>query len=728
MAEPESGAAGARPRRSWTAAGCVRILLVVLAGLALMQPYLTRGIIGGGDAKWYAIAVGDFLEQVRSGIFPVWVGQSRYLFYGGVFPLRVAPYLEHFAALVDLMTGRSLPLFVVLNVALASSLVLGFLSCHFCLAKVIPGRPWMAAVLAFLYASCPGVLGLAYAQDLYMSFMTLPFLPFVFLGIVRSFERDDLASRLLMAGGLAGAWLAHPPIALACGMLAVLTQVARVWQKGVSGRSILLDVAAVATFLLLGGYTLVSAAAIRRGAGVADVRDFVSQVRGAFPDNWRPLPRMVPLDNLQMGYGLAALFFWLLAASLRRRSPLKFSLVLAGVLILVSIVPVPILNSLLWHLAPQAVLNVINVWPMQRLLVVLALCTVFGSALAVHDLDRLPGSRAALVWLLIIPAAAWSGYEASRLVMAADATAPSRADSAVMQRPENLPVTNMFIAISMKSSAPRYASAGVMDPEMENRFLDRETRELRSSNVDAVAPGFGPGPRAPGHDPVLGGLLTGAIDANPGILDLSPGLMLAPGKRYLLVLEFLDRSYSGTLQITGKEFFRQYTLPLSGEPRAFGSGPESSRVIPLWTSSQQPVEIRLRFVPTAGEPPLDYSPFARFELQGYTPEQLNVRLESLLPYRARVATRSAVFLETPRLAVESYEATVDGKKTPVQTSADGYVIVPVEAGIHEVTVRYAAPILVQIAYWMGMAAWLPYLAVVSSLLIRSGGPSSASAY
>src|SRR5665213_855907 len=167
MAEPAPGAVGARERRGRAAAGGARIILIVLAGLALMAPYLTRGIIGGGDAKWYAIAVGDFLEQVRSGVFPVWVGQSRYLYYGGVFPLRVAPYLEHFAALVDLLTGRSLPYFVVLNLTLASSLVLGFLACYLFLGRVIPGRPWMAAVLAFLYASCRGVVGLAYAQDLY---------------------------------------------------------------------------------------------------------------------------------------------------------------------------------------------------------------------------------------------------------------------------------------------------------------------------------------------------------------------------------------------------------------------------------------------------------------------------------------------------------------------------------------------------------------------------------
>lgn len=499
---PAEGAGKARPSG---AAGLLRLILVVGAGLALMGPYLSRGIVGGGDAKWYAIAVGDFLEQVRAGVFPVWVGQSRYLFYGGVFPLRVAPYLEHFAALVDLVTGRSLPYFVVLNLTLVASMVLGFLACDACLGRVIPGRPWMAAVLAFLYASCPGVVGLAYAQDLYMSFMTLPFLPFVFLGIVRSFERNDLVSRLLMAGGLAGAWLAHPPIALACGLAAAATQAARAWSLGYSRRSLLLDLAAAGSFLVLGGYTLVSAASLQRGAGVADVNDFVAQVRGAFPDNWKPLPRAVLLDDLQMGFALAALFVFAGAASLRRGGALAASLFLAGAVLLLAVVPVPFLNPLLWHLAPQAVLNVINVWPMQRLLVVLALCTVFCAGVIVRDLDRRRPARAGLLWILLVPAAAWSGYEASRLAAEARATSPTREESAVLQRPENLPVTNMFIAISMRAAAPRYASAGVMDPEMEGRLLDRGTREIRTSNVEAVAPGFGPGRGRPARAPPLPG-------------------------------------------------------------------------------------------------------------------------------------------------------------------------------------------------------------------------------
>jgi len=270
----------------------------------------------------------------------------------------------------------------------------------------------------------------------------------------------------------------------------------------------------------------------------------------------------------------------------------------------------------------------------------------------------------------------------------------------------------MFIAISMKSAAPRYASGGVMDPEMEGRFLDRATMELRGGNVAAVAPGFGPGPRQAGQQPTLAGLFTGVLDANPGILDLSPALNLAPGKHYLLAFGFMDRGYAGTLLIEGKDFFRQYSLPLSGEPRAFGTGPESSRVIPLWTSSGSPVDVRLRFIPTTGGSPMGYSPFARFELIEYSPDRLPIRLESLVPYRARVRSDSPVFLETPRLVVPSYEATVDGRKVPVKTSMDGYVAVPIDPGIHEVTVSYVAPFPVRMAYWSGLAGWLVFAVVL----------------
>jgi hypothetical protein len=683
----------------------LRALLLTGAGLALMESYLRHGIVGAEDARWYATAVGDFLEQVRAGVFPVWAGQSRFSFYGGIFPLRVAPLLQHAAGVVDLLTGRHLPVFEVLNLTLVAFLQGGLWSCYLCLSRVAPGRTWLCGLLALLYVSCPGVLGLAYAQDLYMSFATLPFLPVIFLGIVRSFAADDLRSRWLMAGGLAATFLAHPPIAMWCGLIAVATQVVRICRLGWSRRAAVLDGAAIAAVGVLGGYPVVSELALKRESAPADVNVLLSVVRQSFPGNWLPLPRAVLLEDLQLGYGLAGLLALGLALSLVRRSSVAILFTAAGALLLAAITPVPFVTALLWRAAPQVIINVGNVWPMQRLLVVLALCTVFGAAILIRETRRTLGIA---LWLAaLVGAVGWSGIQAFRLIAETDRHAPSMAESSLLERPENLPITNMYVWTgSMKAQAPRYASAGVMDPELENRLLNWRTHELLGNTTDGIAPGFGPGRSNRARAP-LSGVLTGVPDANPGILNLSPTLTLIPGQRYLLVLGFLEHPYAGTLFLQGRELRRQYHLPHSGEPRAFGSGPESSRVIPLWTSSDRAEDIRLRFAPDPAAGPVSrYTPFARFELRPYHREQLPVQVESLIPYRARVRTAERVYLETPRLAIRGYEATVDGHPVSVQSSPDGYVMLPLEAGDHRVEVRYEAPFSVRASYWIGFAGWI----------------------
>ena len=165
----------------------VRVGGLLVIALGLMRPYLTRGLVGAGDAYWYANTLADYVVQLRAGVFPVWTAQTDYSFYGSIFPLRLAPYLQHLAGVIDLVTARQLPPYAIANVAMVLSLAAGMLVMQACLGRIIPRRPWTAAGLAVCYGLCPGVLGLAYALDLYMSVSTLPFLPVVFLGVVRSF-------------------------------------------------------------------------------------------------------------------------------------------------------------------------------------------------------------------------------------------------------------------------------------------------------------------------------------------------------------------------------------------------------------------------------------------------------------------------------------------------------------------------------------------------------------
>ena len=60
----------------------------------------------------------DYLEQLRAGIFPVWIGQTEYAFNGAFFPLRLAPGFQHLGGIVDAITIYSVDYVVVKNLLL----------------------------------------------------------------------------------------------------------------------------------------------------------------------------------------------------------------------------------------------------------------------------------------------------------------------------------------------------------------------------------------------------------------------------------------------------------------------------------------------------------------------------------------------------------------------------------------------------------------------------------
>ena len=74
---------------------------------------------------------------------------------------------------------------------------------------------------------------------------------------------------------------------------------------------------------------------------------------------------------------------------------------------------------------------------------------------------------------------------------------------------------------------PAYCSNGVVDPRSEARL---------------ILPASGTSVPMPSGQVVLSGKFQGAVDANPGILDLSPTMHIEAGHRYGLEFAFPGRT------------------------------------------------------------------------------------------------------------------------------------------------------------------------------------------
>jgi hypothetical protein len=248
-------------------------------------------------------------------------------------------------------------------------------------------------------------------------------------------------------------------------------------------------------------------------------------------------------------------------------------------------------------------------------------------------------------------------------------------------------------AYGLFPALPAYFSHGVMDPRAEARLLDHATL--------AVLPPPAPSPTEPALTP-----LRGTVDANPGVLLLSPSPTLQPGRRYALEFVFAPKSYVGILQLSGRTFFREYALPHSGEALAFGSEAPNNPTLPLWTTASEPETITLRFIPTDGTAPQTFAAFAAIRLREINDANATVNVTAQLPFRATVHATQPAWLETPRMYQAGYQATVYGRAATVKKSPQGLAMIELPYGAQTITLTYKAPMLLRVSYVTSLLLWL----------------------
>src|SRR5208283_2687462 len=220
------------------------------------------------------------------------------------------PYHQYFAGALDLATRHLLGFFALQHLTMILSVLGGAFSAYGCLVWIAPARRWTALTLALLYVMCPGVVGLFYAQDLYMSGMTLPWVPLALAALVKSFDGDGWFPFGVLAASLAALWWAHSPIALWTTAAAFIAQAARVITGRPSRPRPAMIAAAVGVFCVLSVYPFASVFLLR-SPGEAIVpyimdRDLLLKwVAQSFPASVLPLDPASPnISYMQLGYGL----------------------------------------------------------------------------------------------------------------------------------------------------------------------------------------------------------------------------------------------------------------------------------------------------------------------------------------------------------------------------------------------------------------------------------------
>jgi hypothetical protein len=692
---------------------CFRLYLVAGVGFFLFGVrYLSSADVGSGDSYWYCIMLGDFVKQWRAGIFPVFVGQSEYAFNGAVSPLRLAPGLQHLAGIVDLLTGQCLPFFTLQNLTLTFSGLAGGFSAYFCCAAILPKQRWTALALAALYLACPGVLSLGYRGDLFMSMTTLPFVPVVGYGLWRTLRDDEHTSIAWTVLPVAAAWYCHPPIALWLTFLAVLAHVAIGWRRWRDPRLYAWWGRGAMLFLLAAGYVFVSVITLHLPSESASVDLILQSVRSSFPGMLLPVDVVPgPLTCYQLGWTLWSFLLLATIGGIFRSRRSEGVLLLGAGYLLLLLIPIPGLNPFLWHALPKTVCDITFLWPMQRFYPIVAGLVVVAAAGVWAKLGSPGFIRKAAGFALLSAGLAWSCREAITIVLhdyfergPAPAPPPDPSLDA-----DNIVLTRY--AFNSFRAAPPYYSHGYIDPYLENRILAPDQRKVLASNVEAVEPSEGAA-QIP---------LTATYDGDR-VSVLSPGFALAPGIRYAIRFVPSTQPPSGTLLILGKSVGRQYLMPDSGlgmnrhgSDKGFGLTPTSRNFFPIWTMQPKPETIGFRYiydaVPTQPVP----ANFARLYLQTYTIDRLPVKVSAWMPYRATTTVAVAgAWLETPRMYIPGYAATVNGRKTKVSPSPNGQVAVLLQPGENDVVLRYPGPWILRLSYWIALLTW----ATVGGILIR----------
>lgn len=679
----------ARADRQWRAE---IIALVAVQGLAcwLVATFFTSNHIGAGDSYHYGLQVADFITQLRHGVFPIFVGQSEFGFNGNIHTMRTAPYYVHLGALLNFLTAGKQSFFGIQNLCVIVSVLGGGTSAYIAVRTLAPAWRVVAPFLAALYLLCPALMVILIGMDMYPTIMVLPWLPIFWLGVAGGLEaRDDTRWLILSTASLALIWYAHPAVAawlspFWCAALAVrFVFVAR--GPGRFAHPILAG--AALGWLVIYLFVSVSTLHLQYSNNLYGraAEAIMANLQLGWAASWKPLVAPIGnLGNIQLGYALTGVGVGCLFGL--RRSGLA-GMFFAGVsaLLLLLLLPITSVIQPLWHAMPDKLLDATNVWPMQRFYPILAGALPIWAALTLRGITPRQSLKGMLIVALAV-GVAWGIGQEKLPRSHAVVIMRTPASTSTLLAPGNIKlgrVSYLFFGFY-----PSYYSHGITEPTFETRLLDRDMKPVLD-NASALYALKSAAPPTATLTPKIG-----IYPLNQDIKRREATFKTDGHSQYLLAFSFPAKA-DGVFELFAPDLYRQYTLPEFGEAHAFGAGSQSTPYLPLCLAPGTPETVLLRTELTG----LTARVFA------FQPEELPIRTLSLMPLEIQTTAAQAGYVETPRVLIPGYRATVNGIDTPVVRSLEGLVAVPVSAGPARVVVSYEGPRALRLAFWFSLVGF-----------------------
>jgi hypothetical protein len=422
-----------------------------------------------------------------------------------------------------------------------------------------------------------------------------------------------------------------------------------------------------------------------------------------FPDLLTPLKASYgQLHFFQPGWGLLAVFA-VVVGSLFGRRPLGAKLFFAAALgLVVCFLRVPLVSNFLIGRFPIDLAAMAGVPLPLRIAPVIMSFIAMAGVVWISTMDWEGSAIPFTLGSILFASVVWSAFQDVNFIEHSRAMDGGGDYTDRNLRPENA-MLDAYAYLLLP--IPAYFSHGKIDPMLESRLLDETGRLVVGPTEDAMI--------MERHGVREIRMTTSTIANSATWFAAEPGITVLPGEHLLLRFEFdPTRNYSGYFILQSEHAYREYHLPDSGMASAFGIGGSRTTVLSLWNTGAEPEHYKFSLSGAPGnDVPHSGSLFANLYVSSLDSSALPVSLKSFIPYRARVTSAAPETLETFRVYMPGYRATIDGNETPVEESKEHLVSMRVPPGTHDVELRFVGSARLRIAAVISGIGWFGLLAV-----------------